>query len=302
MDGETLLRRTAHAFGIATDGVEKRHVLSRIEAYMHHQARAGRRSLLIVDEAHALPLDALEALRQLSNFQLGGQSLVQIFLFGRTGFRDFVRAASELEPLRQRIIASHHLEPLQGDEIGSYLEHRLKVVGWVGRPAFTPQAIASLGGASGGVPSRLNHLVGSAMECAASVGSDRIDADMVVQAAAQLGTVIASPAPVDPEPVVMPHLVADPAPEPDDEPARLADDVQAMRAEVQSLRAAIGQTAHSAQLSVMGATDAGRLEQRLAQVEARLAEQDDMLRHILSRLLEWIDREAAGEAVAHRAA
>jgi type II secretory pathway predicted ATPase ExeA len=295
MDGESLLRRAAHAFGIATDGVEKRHVLSRLEAFMHHQARAGRRSLLIVDEAQALSLDALEALRQLSNYQLGGQSLVQIFLLGRTGFRDFVMGHDALEMLRQRIIASHHLDTLQAEEIRPYLEHRLKVAGWMGRPSFAPQALALLGQTSGGVPSRLNILAGKAMECAAQAGTDWIDGVIVQQACALLGE---TPAVIQADELI----VADALPEPAQSPVEAEQsiepplaDVEAMRAEVRSLRAA----AEAVRASDPMPED---LADRLCQIETRLAEQDDMLRQILGKLLEWMEKDAAGAPVSHRAA
>src|SRR5690606_16928565 len=79
VEGDDMLRLAAQGFGIAADGVAKAQLLQRIEQYLHQQARAGRRTLLIVDEAQNLPVSALEELRMLSNFQLGGQSLLQIF-------------------------------------------------------------------------------------------------------------------------------------------------------------------------------------------------------------------------------
>ena len=152
--GDDMLRLAAQSFGIATDEVEKAHILSRIEAFLHYQARAGRRTLLIVDEAQNLSEEALEELRMLSNFQLGGQSLLQIFLLGQPEFRDKVSGSNRLEQLRQRVIATHHLEPMQAEEVALYIEHRLKVVGWAGNPRFTPDAYAMLARASGGVPRR----------------------------------------------------------------------------------------------------------------------------------------------------
>jgi type II secretory pathway predicted ATPase ExeA len=310
LDGENLLRRTAQAFGIATDDVERRHVLSRIEAYMHHQARAGRRSLLIVDEAQALSLDALEALRQLSNFQLGGQSLVQIFLLGLTEFRNLVRNTPDLEALRQRIIASHHLEPLQAEEIRPYLEHRLKVAGWLGRPAFAPQAVALLAEVSGGVPSQLNIVASKVLECAAMAGTDWIDGMIVSDACGQLGAALSVPDLADDAPA-MPQLGADRSAAQAGSEPREADgagpapdgaDIKSMRAEVHSMRAAIGEAADRPDPVSADRPDLEMLAERLDRVEARLTEQEALLRQILGKLLEWMDREGAGAAVSHRAA
>jgi general secretion pathway protein A len=321
LDGEALLRLTAHAFGIATDEVERRHVLSRIEAYMHHQARAGRRSLLIIDEAQALSLDALDALRQLSNFQLGGQSLVQIFLLGRTEFRDLIRNAPELDAVRQRIIASHHLEPLHAEEVRPYLEHRLKVVGWLGRPALTPQAVALLGQASGGVPAQLNALAGKVLERAAQAAAERIDETLVAAVCQHLGAETIMPpvqaeappakpalrapdAPVAPQ-SIMPQAVT-PQPVEPQPVSPQPGELQAMREHVHDLQSAISQTVaetQAARTATLAQPQADALLQRLAHVEARLAEQDELLRQILAKLIEWMDRDAAVDGtVAHRAA
>jgi len=76
VEGDDMLRLTAQSFGVATDGVAKAELLNRIEAFLHAQARAGRRTLLIVDEAQNLPVSAIEELRMLSNFQFGNQALL----------------------------------------------------------------------------------------------------------------------------------------------------------------------------------------------------------------------------------
>ena len=116
VEGDDMLRLAAQSFGLATEGFTKAATLQKIEGYLHGQARAGRRSLLIVDEAQNLGVSALEELRMLSNFQLGGQSLLQIFLLGQPEFRELLRSP-DLEQLRQRVIATHHLEPMLPSEV-----------------------------------------------------------------------------------------------------------------------------------------------------------------------------------------
>ncbi|MFA7586500.1 MAG: AAA family ATPase, partial [Novosphingobium sp.] len=138
LDGEEIIHVAAHAFGLPVAGHDKASALGAIEAFLHQEARAGRRCLLIVDEAQNLSIDALEELRMLSNFQLGAHPLLQILLLGQPEFRDTLRESAELEQLRQRVIATHHLEPMSPGEVRPYIEYRLKCVGWQGNPAFDP--------------------------------------------------------------------------------------------------------------------------------------------------------------------
>lgn len=118
-----LLRLVCDAFGIGIPSPAKSDALSAIETFLHEEARAGRRVLLIVDEAQNLAISALEELRMLSNFQLGETSLMQIFLLGQPEFRATL-ASPQLEQLRQRVIATHHLEAMLPEEVEPYLIHR----------------------------------------------------------------------------------------------------------------------------------------------------------------------------------
>ena len=186
VEGDDMLRLAAQSFGLHVDGLTKAATLQQVETYLHHQARSGRRTLLIVDEAQNLSVSAIEELRMLSNFQLGGQSLLQIFLLGQPEFRDLLKSP-ELEQLRQRVIATHHLEPMHPAEVEPYIIHRLTVAGWVGNPVFTPQAFAALYAATGGVPRRLNALVSRVLLLGAIDQLRDIDADVVQAVVADMG-------------------------------------------------------------------------------------------------------------------
>ena len=186
VQGDDMLRLAAQSFGLATEGMTKAATLQQVEAYLHMQARAGRRTLLIVDEAQNLAVSAIEELRMLSNFQLGGQSLLQIFLLGQPEFRDLLKSP-QLEQLRQRVIATHHLEPMMANEVEPYVIHRLTVAGWDGRPIFSRDAFAALYAATGGVPRRLNALVSRVLLMGAIEQLDAIDADVVQAVVADMG-------------------------------------------------------------------------------------------------------------------
>lgn len=159
IDAPDLLRMVALGLGLPVDGAEKPQLLARIEAQVAERARAGQRTLLIVDEAQNLPGESLEELRLLSNFQGVDRALIQLALLGQPEFRERLDGAPELEQLRQRVIASHHLTAMEAAEVGPYVLHRMRLVGWSGSPAFADDAFAALYRHSGGVPRRINHLM-----------------------------------------------------------------------------------------------------------------------------------------------
>src|SRR3954471_8129938 len=144
IEADDLLRMVAGGLEVASAGMTKGQLLVAIERALHAMARTGRRTLLIVDEAQALPVSALEELRMLSNFQAGGHALLQIFLLGQPEFRERLHGSERLEQLRQRVIAMHHLDPMGAEEVEPYMVHRLSLVGWTGNPHFTPDAFRAL--------------------------------------------------------------------------------------------------------------------------------------------------------------
>lgn len=297
--GDDMLRLTAEAFGIASDGVDKAQLLVRMEAMLHANARAGKRSLLIVDEAQNLSTAALEELRMLSNFHLGGQPLLQIFLLGQPEFRRTITGEARLEQLRQRVIATHHLEPMQPDEVAPYIEHRLRLVGWTGNPRFAPDAYALLARESGGVPRRLNALVSRVLLLGAIDHVDLIDSRVVEAVIADTGAETgashtASPAGTEAE--VRAKALA-PSPEASD-----LSELHSIRAEVDTLNAALAAPASAASTDREITGRLAALEDRLAAVEQRSTEQDEVLRRVLAKLIEWAERDERHGPFAHRAA
>jgi general secretion pathway protein A len=181
LDADSMLKMVATAFGVPIDGADKSSILTRIEQFLRSHHREGRRVLLIVDEAQNLPIAALEELRMLSNFQEGTQALLQIFLLGQPEFRDQLASSAELEQLRQRVIATHHLEPMTREELPDYIAHRLTLCGWSGRPTFTQPAFEAMYDYSGGVPRRLNNLASRVLLFGALEERDEIDEAVVAE-------------------------------------------------------------------------------------------------------------------------
>jgi hypothetical protein len=147
----------AASFGIPAKGVDKSDLLLALEAFLVSVTASGKRALLIVDEAQNLTPRAVEELRMLSNFQLEDHALLQSFLVGQPEFRDTMQS-QHMSQLRQRVIATYHLGPLDADETRAYIEHRLKHVGWKGNPRIEPSAFASVHAFTGGVPRKINTL------------------------------------------------------------------------------------------------------------------------------------------------
>jgi putative secretion ATPase (PEP-CTERM system associated) len=186
VEGDDMLRLVAQGLGLAVGGQEKAQLLDSVERNLAEEARRGRRTLLVVDEAQNLPISALEELRMLSNFTSQGRALIQIFLLGQPEFRDKLVEGGGLEQLRQRIIASHHLEPMEAHEVEGYIVHRLSVAGWTGRPAFAPEAFAALYRHSGGIPRRLNQLASRLLLYAAVERLETISGEAVENVVADL--------------------------------------------------------------------------------------------------------------------
>ncbi len=218
IEADDLLRIVAGGLGIDPVGKSKAELLVLVERGLHSVARTGRRTLLIVDEVQALPVSALEELRMLSNFQAGGHALLQILLLGQPEFRERLHGSERLEQLRQRVIATHHLDPMEAGEVEAYVAHRLSLVGWQGRPDFADDAFPALFHASGGVPRRLNQLAGRILLHCAVEEIALIDAAVVELVAADGMTDVRAPEPVVSVEADTP--VAEDAPEPmDDVPA-----------------------------------------------------------------------------------
>jgi general secretion pathway protein A len=157
LNGAELIRMVCSAFGLQDVPKAKEDAILVLRDHLEALYRAGRKPLVIVDEAQNLSPSALEELRMLSNFQVGKDAPCQIFLVGQPQFRETM-ANPNLEQLRQRVIAAYHLGPLRRDDCSQYLNHRLKLVGWKNDPEFLPDAVDAIYNNTGGVPRRINTL------------------------------------------------------------------------------------------------------------------------------------------------
>ena len=315
LDAEELVHIVAQAFGLIVDGHDKASALGAIEAFLHDEARAGRRCLLVVDESQNLGFDALEELRMLSNFQLGSHPLLQTLLLGQPEFRDMIQEHPQLEQLRQRVIAAHHLEAMELGEVQPYIEHRLKCVGWTGNPQFDQRVFTELYEASGGVPRRINQICNRLMLLGAVEQRSRIDGAMLSQVLEELETdgtmqlkrperAVAAESASQLLPSAAAVPTATPVPVDVVAMAQLQALLADRDAQIAELQQAVIELANERDQPVAPVTDPAQgaamaaLEGKFAALEAKMAEQEVTIRQTLTMLIEWIESDDAQRAAA----
>ncbi len=151
----------------------------------------GRETVLIIDEAQHLLPQVLEQLRLLTNLETNTRKLLQVILIGQPELQQLL-ARRELRQLAQRITARYHLLPLNVDEVGRYLNHRLQVAG-CNRPLFTRSAVKRLHRLSGGVPRLINLLADRALLGAYARSANQVEARHVAAAGVEILLPAAAP-------------------------------------------------------------------------------------------------------------
>lgn len=155
LDGEDILPAVASALDLPYERRSKEALLQDVKQYLISLHARHTHALLVVDEAQTLTPAALEMLRILSNLELKGHALLQIFLVGQAELRRII-VSNHMEQLRQRIIASHRIEPLGEEESRAYILHRLHAVGWNNDPELAPEIFAEVYRDSRGIPRKIN--------------------------------------------------------------------------------------------------------------------------------------------------
>lgn len=152
-----------------------------IENILLNNAKDGRETMIIVDEAHVITdFDVLEELRLLLNFQLDNRFLLTLILMGQPELQERVAKAKQL---LQRIALSCHIGPLSEKEMAAYIEHRLNVAG-VDRQIFNPEAVRAIYKISGGIPRRINKLCDLSLFVGSSSNAKAINEKIVEEASA----------------------------------------------------------------------------------------------------------------------
>ena len=158
-----------------------------VDVLSHYLLRAhgaGRRVVLVVDEAQNLAPAVLEQVRLLTNLETNTQKLLQIILIGQPELRELL-GRNELRQLAQRITGRYHLNPLTRDETAAYVRHRLRVAGAT-NDIFSPAALSEIYRLSVGVPRVINVICDRALLSAYSMDRHRVTATLVRHAASEV--------------------------------------------------------------------------------------------------------------------
>jgi MSHA biogenesis protein MshM len=158
LEPRTLMLALADELEIELDkDVDQHQLLKSINQRLLILAGEGKRVLVCLDEAQAIPLESLEALRLLTNLETEKRKLLQIVLFGQPEL-DRKLQNDAIRQLAQRITFHYHLGPLTKDDLDFYLSHRLNVAGFSGGRLFSRGAVRMLSACSGGIPRLVNIL------------------------------------------------------------------------------------------------------------------------------------------------
>jgi type II secretory pathway predicted ATPase ExeA len=152
-------------------------LFKQFQRFLHDQFARGRRTILIVDEAQNLGIEALEELRMLSNVNTDKQQFLQIILVGQPQLKDLLRAPQLLQ-FAQRVSSDFHLRPLNANEVGEYIDFRLRAVD-SHSDLFTDDACRIIANTSNGIPRTINILCDTALVYGFAAGAEKITAEIV---------------------------------------------------------------------------------------------------------------------------
>jgi general secretion pathway protein A len=172
-------------FGFAPFKMKKGELIATLNQFLVEQYAAGRKVLLIVDEAQNLSLRVLEEVRLLSGVETTKDKVLRIILAGQPELNEKLDAP-ELVQLAQRIRLRFHLGTLSIDELQAYVQHRLEVAGAGDREIFADDTFAAIYRYTGGVPRLINTLCDTAMMAAYTADHDTVSMEDIVSAVEEL--------------------------------------------------------------------------------------------------------------------
>jgi len=184
LEPRSLLLALASEFRVELDSaVDQHHLLKQLTLALLKFAREGKRVLVCLDEAQAMPLESIEVLRLLTNLETEKRKLMQVVLFGQPELDDHLKHHS-VRQLRQRITFHYELKGVRQDELDRYLRHRLQVAGYTGDTLFRSGAVALLYRLTRGTPRLANIIAHKALMQAYGEGREQVLARHVRAAAA----------------------------------------------------------------------------------------------------------------------
>jgi MSHA biogenesis protein MshM len=184
LEPRSLLLALAEEFHVKLDDNVDQHLLLKgLTRALLNFAREGKRVLVCLDEAQAMPLESLEVLRLLTNLETEKRKLMQVVLFGQPEL-DAKLKQNSVRQLRQRISFQYELKGLRRSELDRYLRHRLGVAGFRGETLFHPSAVHAMQRVTGGTPRLVNIIAHKALLLAFGEGRQQVQTRHVRAAAA----------------------------------------------------------------------------------------------------------------------
>jgi general secretion pathway protein A len=180
------LELALHDFGIREIPDSKAQRLIMLQQFLLEAHEKRQQAVLVVDEAHKLPMDVLEELRLLSNFELAETKLLQIVLAGQTELADLLDR-QDLRQLKQRISVRLAIHPLSPTGVEHYIQHRWQKAGATKPHPFRADAVAHIAQCSHGIPRIVNALCDNALMLAYATGETSIGVQQIVEVSKDLG-------------------------------------------------------------------------------------------------------------------
>jgi general secretion pathway protein A len=177
-DARDLMRYLLADLGLDATGKDLPEMHSILNQVLMDGMIAGRRLILVIDEAQNLDDKALEFVRLLSNFETPWMKLMQIVLAGQPQLGEKL-AQPSMAQLRQRVSFAIRIEPLNREEVDAYIDHRLWVAGYNGPSLFSVGARMLLAERSEGIPRNISNLCFCAMSLAWATKTKTIDREMM---------------------------------------------------------------------------------------------------------------------------
>jgi Mrp family chromosome partitioning ATPase len=183
-----LLRGTLEGFGVPSSGKDLVAMRDQLRQVAAEERRTGRRSVLILDDAHQLGTSSLREVELLSSLGTASPNLVQVVLAGLPSLTETLQGPG-LAAFRQRMTLVPGLDPLSPADTARYVDHRLRIAGYNGaEPLFTAEALKRVAAATGGVPRRIDVVCRRALTLASARGVTRINRAIVDEAIASPGS------------------------------------------------------------------------------------------------------------------
>jgi general secretion pathway protein A len=184
-DSREFIRHILLDLGIDAEGKDLPAMHEMLNRVLTEEAQAGRRFILVIDEAQNLEERTLESVRLLSNFETPWTKLMQIILVGQPQLARRLAKPSMLQ-LRQRLSMIIRIEPFNFEETREYINHRLLAAGYQGPPLFTMAAQRLIAERSQGIPRNINNICFNAMALACAMKLPTIDHNVVLEVLADL--------------------------------------------------------------------------------------------------------------------